>query len=90
MIFFLFILLTPIKFYKFSKILTLKRLLSKVRIIKEKIFTFLKVLSEIFNFYIKKNTFPDGLKKADIKPVYKKDDLFHLKLLSTTYMIKFI
>ena len=48
-----------------------------VRIIKENKFTFSKVLSEIFfNFYIDNNTFPNGLKKADIKPVYKKDDLF--------------
>ena len=30
----------------------------------------------MFNFYIDKKTFPDGLKKADIKPVYKKDDPF--------------
>ena len=47
-----------------------------VRIIKENKFTFSKVLSEIFNFYIDNNTFPNGLKKADIKPVYKKDDPF--------------
>ena len=48
-----------------------------VRIIKENKFTFSKVLFEIFfNFYIDNNTFPNGLKKADIKPVYKKDDLF--------------
>ena len=44
-----------------------------VRIVKENKFTFSKVLSEIFNFYIDNNTFPNGLKKADIKPVYKKD-----------------
>ena len=30
----------------------------------------------MFNFYIYKNTFLNGLKKADIKPVYKKDDPF--------------
>ena len=47
-----------------------------VRITKENKFTFSKVLFEIFNFYIDNNTFPNGLKKADIKPVYKKDDLF--------------
>ena len=44
-----------------------------VRIIKENKFIFSKVLSEIFNFYIDNNTFPNGLKKADIKLVYKKD-----------------
>ena len=47
-----------------------------VRIIKESKFTFSKILSEMFNFYIDNNTFPNGLKKADIKPVYKKDDPF--------------
>ena len=47
-----------------------------VRIIKESKFTFSKVLSEMFNFYSDNNTFPNGLKKADIKPVYKKDDPF--------------
>ena len=30
----------------------------------------------MFNFYIDDNTFPNGLKKANIKPVYKKDDIF--------------
>ena len=30
----------------------------------------------MFNFYIDNNTFRNGLKKADIKPVYKKDDSF--------------
>ena len=44
-----------------------------VRIIKENKFTFSKVLSEMFNFYIDNNFFPNGLKKADVKPVYKKD-----------------
>ena len=48
-----------------------------VRIIKENKFTFSKVLSQIFNFYIDNNTFPNALKKADIKPVYKKDDPFN-------------
>ena len=47
-----------------------------VRIIKENKFTFSKILSEMFNFYIDDNTFPNGLKKADIKSVYKKDDSF--------------
>ena len=32
-----------------------------VRIIKENKFIFSKVLSEIFNFYIDNNTFPNGL-----------------------------
>ena len=30
----------------------------------------------MFNSYIDNNTFLNGLKKADIKPVYKKDDPF--------------
>ena len=30
----------------------------------------------MFNFYINNNTFPNGLKKVDIKPVYKKDNYF--------------
>ena len=34
-----------------------------VRIIKENKFTFSKILSEMFNFYIEKNTFPNRLKK---------------------------
>ena len=74
-----------------------------VRIVKESKFIFSKVLSEIFNFYIDNNTFPNGLKKADINPVYKKDDplikliidplvfyLFYLNLLNAVYMIKFM
>ena len=32
-----------------------------VRIIKENKFTFSKVLSEMFNFYVDNNTFPNGL-----------------------------
>ena len=72
-----------------------------VRIIKENKFTFSKILSEMFNFYIDNNTFSNGLKKTDIKPVYKKDDpfdktnldplvfyLFYLKLLNAADMIK--
>ena len=47
-----------------------------VRAIKENKFIFSKVLSEIFNFYINNNTFFNGLKKADINPIYKKDDPF--------------
>ena len=47
-----------------------------VRIIKENKFTFSKILSEMFNFDIDNKTFANGLKKADIKPVYKKDDRF--------------
>ena len=57
----------------------------------------------MFNFYIDNNTFLNGLKQADIKPVYKKDDpfdktnyrpisiyLFYLKLSNAAYMIKFM
>ena len=43
-----------------------------VRIMQETKFTFSKNVSEMFNFYIDNNTFPNGLKKADIKPMYKK------------------
>ena len=43
-----------------------------VRIMQETKFTFSKNVSEMFNFYIDNNTFPNGLKEADIKPVYKK------------------
>ena len=71
-------MLTSIKYQKLSKTLTLKWLLSIViplRITKENKFTFSKILREIFNFYID-NIFPNGLEKADIKPVYKKDDPF--------------
>ena len=54
----------------------------------------------MFNVYIDNNTFPNGLKKADIKRAYKKDDpfdklnyrpiidpLFYLKHLNAAYMI---
>ena len=41
-----------------------------IRSIKENKFNF---LSEMFNFYIDNNTFPNGLKKVDIKLIYKKD-----------------
>ena len=44
-----------------------------VRIIKENRFAFSKILSEMFNFYINSKNFPNGLKKADVKPVFKKD-----------------
>ena len=30
----------------------------------------------MFNFYVDNDTFPNELKKADIKPVYEKDDPF--------------
>ena len=30
----------------------------------------------MFNFYIGNNAFPNGLKKADINPVYKKVNSF--------------
>ena len=43
-----------------------------VRIMQETKFTLSKNVSEMFNFYIDNNTFPNGLKKADIKPMYKK------------------
>ena len=33
----------------------------RVRIIKENKFTFSKILSEMFNFYIDNNNFPNGL-----------------------------
>ena len=71
-----------------------------VGVIKENKFTFSKVLSEMFNFYIDSNFFPNGLKKADVKPVCKKDVLFdktidplifylfYLNLLNAVYMIK--
>ena len=58
---FLLIMFTPIKYLKFSKILA---------------FTFFKILSEMFNFYIDNNTFPNQLEKVDIKPVYKKPESF--------------
>ena len=58
---FLLIMFTPIKYLKFSKILA---------------FTFFKILSEMFNFYIDNNTFPNRLEKVDIKPVYKKPEPF--------------
>ena len=74
-----------------------------VRIIKENKFIFSKVLSEIFNFYIDNNTFPNGLKKADIIPATRKmillikliiDPLvfylFYLNLLNAVYMIRFM
>ena len=47
-----------------------------VRIIDENKFTFSKISSEMFNFYMDNNTFPNRLKKADIEPVNKKDDPF--------------
>ena len=47
-----------------------------VRIIKENKIAFSQFLSQMFNFYIDNNAFPSGLKKADIKLVYKKDDPF--------------
>ena len=74
-----------------------------VRIIKENKFIFSKVLSEIFNFYIDNNTFPNGLKKADITLFTRKmillikliiDPLvyylFYLNVLNAVYMIRFM
>ena len=43
-----------------------------VRIIKENKFMFSKILSEMFHFYIDNNTFPNGLKKTDIKLFIRK------------------
>ena len=51
-----------------------------VRIIKENKFTFSKVLSKIFNLYIDSNTFPNGLKKADIN-VFIRKMIFLIKLI---------
>ena len=45
-----------------------------VRIIKVNKFTFSKSFSEMFNFYIDSNTFPNGPKNIDTTPVYKKGD----------------
>ena len=79
MTFFLFIMLTPDKMLKIVQNIDCKNSTQQgeipVRIIKESKFT--KISSEVFNFYIHNNNFPNGLKKADIKLVYKKDDLFH-------------
>ena len=47
-----------------------------VRITKENKFTFSNILSEMLNFYIDNNTFPNGLQKRDIKPEFVKDDPF--------------
>ena len=46
-----------------------------VRIVKENKFTFSKVLSEIFNFYIDNNTFPNGLNpfKSSVTFLYPLD-----------------
>ena len=35
-----------------------------------------QLLPQMLNFYININTFPTGIKKADFKPVYRKDDPF--------------
>ena len=70
-----------------------------VRIIKENKFTFSKLLSEMFNFYIDNNTFSNGLKKPDIRKMILLINLiidplvfylFYLKLLSAAYTIKFM
>ena len=34
------------------------------------------MLSEMFNFYVDNNTFPNRLEKGDFKPVYKKPEPF--------------
>ena len=72
-----------------------------VRIIKENKYTFSKILSEMFNFYIDNDIFPNGLKKVDIRLLIRKmillikliiDPLvfylFYLKLLNAAYIIK--
>ena len=70
-----------------------------IRIIKENKFTFSKLLSEMFNFYIDNNTFSNGLKKPDIRKMILLINLiidplvfylFYLKLLSAAYTIKFM
>ena len=81
MTFFLFItLINPDKILKIIENIDSKKATQQgdipLRIIKENKFTFSKVLSEISNFYIDNNTFPNALKKAGVKPVYKKDDPF--------------
>ena len=45
-----------------------------IKLIKENIELFSSILSRMFNFYIDKTSFPNGLKQADITPVHKKDD----------------
>ena len=47
-----------------------------VRIMRENKFTFSNILSEMVNFYIDNNTFPNGLQKRDIKSEFVKDDAF--------------
>ena len=45
-----------------------------IKLIKENIELFSSIVSRMFNFYIDKTSFPNGLKRADITPVHKKDD----------------
>ena len=47
-----------------------------VRIINKNKFVFSKFISQIFNFFIDNDAIPNGLKKFDIKTVYKKDNCF--------------
>ena len=59
-----------------------------IRIIKEIKFTFSKILSKMFNFYIDSNTFPNGLNDTDREKMFYSiqckngclaaSDLFHL------------
>ena len=49
----------------------------------------------MFNFYIDNNAFPNGLKKADINPVYKEVNPFdktyyrHISILPQVYKYKY-
>ena len=65
-----------------------------VKIIKENKFTFSKLLSKMFNLYIDNISFPNGLKKADIKPVYRPIGTIPvkhvLKLLYAAHIIEFM
>ena len=65
-----------------------------VKIIKENKFTFSKLLSKMFNLYIDNVSFPNGLKKADIKPVYTPISIIPvkhvLKFLNAAHIIEFM
>ena len=51
-----------------------------VRIVKENKFTFSKILSEMFNFYINNNAFPNGLKKA-ILSLFRRKMILLIKII---------
>ena len=67
MTFFSFYHVNPDKMFKILQNVDSKNATQQVdipvRIIKKIKFTFSKILSEMFNFYIDNNTFPNGLKK---------------------------